>query len=102
VRPMSDDPVPSRKARSPDAKKEGLETVASSQPEPLPASAPSTRGADDSATPAPRPGELLQEKTQEVYNFLAPPQTPGELGRLGPYRVLKLLGEGGMGTVFQA
>jgi serine/threonine protein kinase len=36
------------------------------------------------------------------YVFLAPPQEPGEIGRLGPYRVLKLLGAGGMGLVFQA
>ncbi len=35
-------------------------------------------------------------------SFLAPPQQPGEIGRLGPYRVLKVLGAGGMGIVFQA
>src|SRR3954452_21504699 len=35
-------------------------------------------------------------------SFLAPPQQPGELGRLGGYRVLKVLGKGGMGMVFQA
>ncbi len=34
--------------------------------------------------------------------FLAPPQSPDEIGRLGSYRVLKLLGEGGMGYVFLA
>jgi serine/threonine protein kinase len=38
----------------------------------------------------------------EPLDFLAPPQEPGELGRLGPYRVLKLLGAGGMGLVLQA
>lgn len=36
------------------------------------------------------------------WGFLAPPQEAGELGRLGSYRVLKLLGQGGMGMVFQA
>jgi serine/threonine protein kinase len=36
------------------------------------------------------------------YPFLAPPQKQDELGRLGPYRVLKLLGAGAMGVVFQA
>jgi serine/threonine protein kinase len=39
---------------------------------------------------------------REQYDFLAPPQSPDELGRLGPYRVLKVLGAGGMGVVFQA
>lgn len=33
-------------------------------------------------------------------SFLAPAQTDGELGRLGGYRVLKILGHGGMGVVF--
>jgi serine/threonine protein kinase len=36
------------------------------------------------------------------FDFLAPPQQPGELGRLGHFRILKLLGKGGMGLVFQA
>jgi serine/threonine protein kinase len=36
------------------------------------------------------------------FAFLAPPQADDELGRLGPYRVLKVLGQGGMGVVFQA
>jgi serine/threonine protein kinase len=36
------------------------------------------------------------------YPFLAPPQGPDELGRLGPYLIRKVLGTGAMGIVFQA
>ncbi len=36
------------------------------------------------------------------YDFLAPPAQPGDLGRLGGLRVLRLIGEGGMGFVFEA
>jgi WD40 repeat protein/tRNA A-37 threonylcarbamoyl transferase component Bud32 len=35
-------------------------------------------------------------------DLLAPAQGPDEIGRLGPYRVLKALGAGGMGFVFLA
>ena len=36
------------------------------------------------------------------YSFLAPPQGPDELGRLGNYLVCKVLGVGAMGVVFEA
>jgi WD40 repeat protein/tRNA A-37 threonylcarbamoyl transferase component Bud32 len=38
----------------------------------------------------------------DPVDFLAPPQGPGEIGRLGGYRVLRALGAGGMGVVLEA
>jgi serine/threonine protein kinase/formylglycine-generating enzyme required for sulfatase activity len=38
----------------------------------------------------------------ELLGWLAPPRSKGELGCLGPYRVLQILGVGGMGVVFRA
>src|SRR5437870_4308294 len=36
------------------------------------------------------------------WPFLGPPRQPGDLGCLAQYRVLKVLGQGGMGLVFLA
>ena len=38
----------------------------------------------------------------ETFSFLAPAQQSGELGWLAHYRVMRLLGQGGMGIVFEA
>jgi serine/threonine protein kinase len=48
------------------------------------------------------PAAILLPPDAELYDFLAPPQSPDEIGRLGAYRILKVLGGGGMGVVFQA
>jgi tRNA A-37 threonylcarbamoyl transferase component Bud32 len=53
-----------------------------------------TPPADAEATPA--------GGDEDVRALLAPPQAPDEFGRLGDYRVLGVLGAGGMGVVFLA
>jgi serine/threonine protein kinase len=47
-------------------------------------------------TPTPPPS------SHGEYGFLSPPQAVGELGRLGPYAVRRVIGSGGMGLVLEA
>lgn len=46
--------------------------------------------------------KISPEGTKVSLSFLSSPQGPDELGRLGSYKIMKLLGAGGMGLVFEA
>jgi serine/threonine protein kinase len=53
----------------------------------------------EGASPPVAPSEALADAAEVL---LGPPRAPDEIGRLGPFRVLGLLAEGGMGAVFRA
>lgn len=57
-------------------------------------------------TPGQRPTPPLSlppaaDEPPPDLSFLQPPRGPGDLGRLGPYRVLAVLGQGGLGLMLR-
>src|SRR5262245_32356218 len=46
--------------------------------------------------------EAVTPTLPSVAPTFRPPAAPGEVGSLGPYRIVKLLGQGGMGAVYAA
>src|SRR5262245_49978395 len=81
------------------AQRKGPPAAPQAVPPPRPAARPNLL---DATVAAPDDTPSTAEAGEAKFNFLSAPQAPDEIGRLGPYRVLKVLGAGGMGMVLQA
>src|SRR5205814_1518883 len=83
--------------RSHDAAGSFLAEPAVAAPEPDRATRTLPPDAGDSTPTGGMPGPA-----DEALGFLAPPQRPDSLGRIGHYEVLQRIGQGGFGTVLKA
>jgi tetratricopeptide (TPR) repeat protein len=57
---------------------------------------------DTPDTPPPPTSLAPADRAEDLLGLLAPPGEPDEVGRLGPYGILRVLGRGGTGLVFAA